>query len=157
MLFLVIVFSQIVVPKAELAQATALELLFIYLGNSLGSSLAGTIYTSLFKKRLRYWMDPDTPQSTIDSVYETITGVTQGSGSSEKYAVNHGYSDILRYMTIAALVASTVPMVVVWFLPNLRLNDNHNLAKELGDSDSRQDEQEHERGWWKRLQRRVAW
>nr|KAK5448244.1 hypothetical protein LTR18_001332 [Exophiala xenobiotica] len=156
----VIVVAQIVVPKAELAQATALELLFIYLGNSLGSSIAGTIYTSLFKERLRYWMEPGTPQSIIDSVYETITGVTQGAGSSERYAVQHAYSDILRYMTIAALVASALPMVMVWFLPNLKLNDNHNLAKELGDSDSGQegqDEQDHERGWWKRLQRRVAW
>ena len=64
----VIVVAQVVVPRAELAQSTALELLFIYLGNSMGSSVAGTIYTSLFKQRLRFWMGPGIPQAAIDSV-----------------------------------------------------------------------------------------
>ncbi|ETI26155.1 hypothetical protein G647_02932 [Cladophialophora carrionii CBS 160.54] len=127
----VIVVAQVVVPRAELAQSTALELLFIYLGNSIGSSIAGTIYTSLFKPRLRFWMGPDTPQSAINSVYDTITDVVPQPGSSERMAVNHAYSDILRYMTIAALVASAIPMVMVWFLPNLKLNDKHNLAGDL--------------------------
>ncbi|KAI1627500.1 putative siderochrome-iron transporter [Exophiala viscosa] len=130
----VIVVAQIVVPRSELAQATALELLFIYLGTSLGSSIAGTIYTSLFKQRLRYWMGPQTPQSIIDNVYETITNAGPRPGSNERNAVEHAYSDILRYMTIAALVASAIPMVVVWFLPNLRLNDDHNLATDLAES-----------------------
>ena len=69
----VIVVAQVVVPRAELAQSTALELLFLYIGNSMGSSIAGTIYTSLFKKILRFSMRPGTPRSVNDSVYDTIT------------------------------------------------------------------------------------
>lgn len=152
----VIVVAQIVVPRSELAQATALELLFIYLGNSLGSSIAGTIYTSLFKQRLRLWMGAQTPQSVIDNVYETITAVAPSPGSNERYAVNHAYSDILRYMTIGALVASAVPMVVVWFLPNLRLSDDHNLATDLAESKQEGGGVAHREKWLQRLRRRMA-
>jgi hypothetical protein len=154
----VIVVAQVVVPRAELAQSTALELLFIYLGNSMGSSIAGTIYTSLFKQRLRFWMGPDTPQSSINSVYDTITEVVAQPGSSERMAVNHAYSDILRYMTIAALVASAIPMVMVWFLPNLKLNDKHNLAGDLSGSeepDTEVDSMEETR--FQKWKRRIRW
>ncbi|OQU93795.1 hypothetical protein CLAIMM_00264 [Cladophialophora immunda] len=131
----VIVVAQIVVPRTELAHSTALELLCIYLGNSAGSAIAGTIYTSLFKERLRLWMGPETSQAAIDSVYDSITAVVPQSGTGERNAVNHAYSDILRFMTIAALVASAIPMVMVWFLPNLELNDKHNLAGSLVESE----------------------
>ncbi|KIV84982.1 hypothetical protein PV11_00727 [Exophiala sideris] len=151
----VIVVAQIVVPRSELAQATALELLFIYLGTSLGSSIAGTIYTSLFKQRLRHWMGSQTPQSIIDTVYEAITNVGLQPGSSERNAVNHAYSDILRYMTIAALVASAIPMVMVWFLPNLRLNDDHNLATDLAESKNEEESMDQRKEWLQRLRKKV--
>ncbi|KEF63827.1 uncharacterized protein A1O9_01805 [Exophiala aquamarina CBS 119918] len=155
---IVIVVAQVVVPREELAQATALELLFIYLGNSLGSAIAGTIYTSLFKERLRHWMEPSTAAATIDAVYDKITGGLPDPGTSERMAVNHAYSDILRYMTIAALVASTLPMIMIWFLPNLKLSDNHNLSKNLTDE---QRPKRPGRGknetWLQKWQRRARW
>lgn len=154
----VIVVAQIVVPRAALAQATALVLLFIYMGNSLGSAIAGTIYTSMFRNRLRAWLGPGIPQSAIDSVYDTITKVAPDPGTPERNAVNHAYSDILLYMTMAALVASALPMIMVWFLPNLKLSDNHNLSNEV-DNPARQqqrvlEEPETSLQKWKR---RIRW
>ena len=154
----VIVVAQVVVPRAELAQSTALELLCIYLGNSMGSATAGTIYTSLFKKRLRLWMGPGASTSAINSVYDTITEVAHAPGTSERIAVNRAYSDILRYMTIAALVASAIPMVMIWFLPNLKLSDKHNLAG--GRVEQKESDSEHHGTVKTRLQkwkRRVRW
>lgn len=154
----VIVVAQIVVPRTELAQSTALVLLCIYLGNSIGSAIAGTIYTSLFRPRLRFWMGPGTPQSAIDSVYDTITEVVPQPGTSERNAVNHAYSDILRYMTIAALVASALPMVMIWFLPNLKLNDKHNLAGSLAEStDSEHEDSKGGETRMQRWKRRIRW
>lgn len=46
---IVLVVAQIVVPRSELSQSTALQLLLIYLGNAIGSGGAGAIYTSSFK------------------------------------------------------------------------------------------------------------
>ncbi|OAP63761.1 hypothetical protein AYL99_02988 [Fonsecaea erecta] len=145
----VIVVAQVVVPRADLAHATALELLCIYLGNSAGAAVAGTIYTSLFKARLRFWMGTGTASqaAAIERVYDSITAAAASSSSSssssspdtgDRNAINLAYSDILRYMTIAALVASAVPMVMVWFLPNLQLSDKHNLAGNVAKPDERE-------------------
>jgi MFS family permease len=154
----VIVVAQIVVPREELAQVTALELLFIYLGNSLGSAIAGTIYTSLFKERLRHWMDPATPEETIDAVYDKITGELPESGTSERAAVNLAYSDILRYMTIAALVASALPMVMIWFLPNLKLSDIHNLSENFTEKQTLEKmERRENETLLQKWQRRARW
>lgn len=154
----VIVVAQVVVSREELAQATALELLFIYLGNSLGSAIAGTIYTSLFKERLRHWMDPSTPEETIEAVYDKITGVLPDPGTSERAEVNHAYSDILRYMTIAALVASALPMVMIWILPNLKLSDNHNLSENLTEKQKPETSERRENETWlQKWQRRARW
>lgn len=154
----VIVVAQVVVPREELAQATALELLFIYLGNSLGSAIAGTIYTSLFKERLRVWMGPSTPEEAIEAVYDSITGVLPAPGTSERTSVNHAYSDILRFMTIAALVASAIPLIMVWFLPNLKLTDDHNLSKSLTEKPGRENiERQENETWLQKWQRRTRW
>lgn len=154
----VIVVAQVVVPREELAQATALELLFIYLGNSLGSAIAGTIYTSLFKGRLRFWMGPSTSEEAIQAVYDRITGVLPAPGTSERTAVNHAYSDILRFMTIAALVASALPLVMVWLLPNLKLSDDHNLSKNLTEENTNENAGNCENETWlQKWQRRVRW
>ncbi|EXJ73935.1 uncharacterized protein A1O5_02229 [Cladophialophora psammophila CBS 110553] len=154
----VIVVAQIVVSRAGLAHSTALELLCIYLGNSAGSAVAGTIYTSLFKEQLRLWMGLGAPQAAINSVYDSITAVVPRPGTSNSNAINHAYSDILRFMTIAALVASAIPMVMIWFLPNPELNDKHNLAgtlAETGEPDTQPDlaDETRPRKW----KRRMRW
>ncbi|KIW22927.1 uncharacterized protein PV07_11172, partial [Cladophialophora immunda] len=103
-------------------------------------------------------MGPETSQAAIDSVYDSITAVVPQSGTGERNAVNHAYSDILRFMTIAALVASAIPMVMVWFLPNLELNDKHNLAGSLVESE--EPEGQPDRAGETRLQRwrrRIRW
>ncbi|KIW87772.1 uncharacterized protein Z519_11746 [Cladophialophora bantiana CBS 173.52] len=155
---IVIVVAQIVVPRAELAYSTALELLRIYLGNSAGSAVVGTIYTNLIKEQLRFWMGLDASQAAINSIYGSITAVVPRPGTSDRNAINHAYSDILRSMTIVALVASAIPMVLIWFLSNLELNDKHNLAgnsPETGESDAQPDlaDETRPRKW----KRRMCW
>ncbi|RMZ88421.1 hypothetical protein DV736_g4345, partial [Chaetothyriales sp. CBS 134916] len=107
----IIVVAQIVVKREELAQSTALELLFIYLGQALGSAVAGAIYTGVFKTDLRHYLGDSVPSETIDSIYNSITEASRFSGH-EKAAVNHAYSNVLRYMTIAAIAASGPPMIM---------------------------------------------
>ena len=58
-------------------------------------------------------MGPDTPQSAVDTVDDTITEAVFRPGSPERNAVNQAYSDIFRYMSIAALVASARPLLIL--------------------------------------------
>jgi len=64
-------------------------------------------------------------------VFNTIDEPAYAPGSLEDLAVNHAYSDVMRYMTFAALGASIFGVLLVWFLPDLRLSDKHNLASSL--------------------------
>lgn len=84
----VIVVAQVVVEKAQLAQATALVLLCIYLGNAMGSSTAGCIYTSMFKDRLRTHLGSQASQETINAAFDKITGSLPKMGTPERMAIN---------------------------------------------------------------------
>ncbi|KAF2089532.1 MFS general substrate transporter [Saccharata proteae CBS 121410] len=118
---IVVVSAQIVVPHAELAQVSALVLLSTFLGSAVGECIAGGIYTNTFRGALRRHLGDQASQSQIDGLFDSITGVLPAWGSAERDAVNLAYSDVMKYISIAAF-ASAVPLVVcAWFLPDLRL------------------------------------
>ncbi|TVY85123.1 Siderophore iron transporter [Lachnellula suecica] len=117
----VVVSAQIVVPHAEMAQITALVICFSFLGSSIGSSIAGGIYTGTFKQALRSHLGDSASESLVDSLFDSILGVLPVWGSPERMAINLAYSDVLRYITYAALGTSAIGFILVWFMPNLLL------------------------------------
>jgi len=64
---------------------------------------------------------PDTPTETIEALYNSITGVLPEWGTAERTAVNESYSDVLRFISIAALALSAPMFVYVLLLPDLKL------------------------------------
>ena len=153
-LTIVLVVAQIVVVRAELAQSTALMLQFIYLGNALGSAVAGAIYTGLFRDRIARHA-PNLASAQVDAVYNTIAASEDVFSPEEVVAVNNAYSDVLRYMTLVALVASAIPVICVWWVKDYRLSERHNLADEVRKGDDAV-VREGERGW-KRWWRTGKW
>ena len=149
-LTIVLVVAQIVVPRADLAQSTALALQFIYLGNALGSAVAGALYTGLFRDRIAHHA-PNLPQAQIDAVYNSITAQEDGGSPAQVNAVNHAYSDVMRYMTLTALVASAIPVLCVWWLRDYRLSERHNLADEVkrGDDAVVEGNEGRVKRWWR--------
>lgn len=150
-LTVILVVAQIVVPRADLAQSTALALQFVYLGNALGSAVAGAIYTGLFRDRIAHYA-PGLPIEQIAAVYNTITTQQDAGGSAEQVnAVNHAYSDVMRYMTLVALVASAIPVICVWWLRDHRLSERHNLAEEVrrGDEAVVDGHEGRVKRWWR--------
>jgi MFS family permease len=150
-LTIVLVVAQIVVSRADLAQSTALMLQFIYLGNALGSAVAGAIYTGLFRDRIAIHA-PDLPSAQVDAVYNTIAGYEDVVSPEEVDAVNHAYSDVMRYMTLVALVASAIPVLCVWWLKDWKLSeDRHNLAEDVkkGDAGVISEDDGAFKRWWR--------
>jgi hypothetical protein len=90
-------------------------------------------------------------------VYDSITDVAPAPGSLERNAINYAYSDVLRYMTITAIVASAIPMVMVWFLPNLKLSDKHNLACGLEVNRERGAKRPAKDTWIQKFRRWTRW
>lgn len=79
--------AQIMVPHAELAQVTALIATASHIGGGVGSAIAGGIYTTSMKGRLRARLGPDATESQIDGLYDSITGVLPEWGTEGRTAV----------------------------------------------------------------------
>ena len=89
---IVLVVAQIVVPHTELAPATALILLFVYLGNAIGSAVAGSIYTNSFAGLIRRYLGgSNVDQALHDRIMNTLETDVVSQGF-QKNAVNHAVS-----------------------------------------------------------------
>ncbi|UJO21762.1 MFS siderochrome iron transporter C [Fulvia fulva] len=126
-----IVASQIVVPHADVARITAMIAMSLHLGGGIGSAIAGGIYTSSFKDRLRFRLGSGVGEDVIESVYDSITGTLPEWGSVQRVAVNAAYSDVIGYMTWVALVMCfPVVFLLAFVMPNNKLGDGKDLASE---------------------------
>ncbi|KAF7194928.1 MFS siderochrome iron transporter C [Pseudocercospora fuligena] len=112
-----IVAAQIVVPHAELAQVTAFVSMAFNLGAAIGAAIAGSIYTSHPKERLRIRLRSEENDTLVEHMFESISEPSQW-GSPERSAVALAYSDVMGYITIAALALSIPVVLAAWFFPN---------------------------------------
>jgi ABC-type transporter Mla maintaining outer membrane lipid asymmetry permease subunit MlaE len=120
---IIIVAAQNVVPHAEMPQVTALVLLFAFVGAAVGNAVAGGIYTGTFKQELRRHLGSLATDEVVNSVYESITSGIPATGSAQRDAVNLAYSDVLRFITYAAVATSAVVLVLAILLPDKKLPD----------------------------------
>lgn len=120
---IIIVAAQNVVPHAEMPQVTALVLLFAFVGAAIGNAVAGAIYAGTFKQELRHQLGSLASDDVVDSVFESITQGIPATGSQEREAVNLAYSDVLRFITYAAVATSALVLVLAVFVPNKKLPD----------------------------------
>lgn len=91
----IFVAATISVPHKQLAQMTALVLCSSFLGSSMGSAIAGGIYTGTFESQLAAELGTGSSQSLIDSVYNSITGILPLPGSVERIAIDQAVSPIV--------------------------------------------------------------
>ncbi|KAL2867642.1 putative siderochrome-iron transporter [Aspergillus lucknowensis] len=85
---IIIVAAQISVPHAELAQVTSLIMLGTFLGNGIGSAVAGAIYTGKLRQRLQIHLGPGAGTGKLDTLYNSITETLPAWGTDERTAVN---------------------------------------------------------------------
>ncbi|SMQ50010.1 unnamed protein product [Zymoseptoria tritici ST99CH_3D7] len=123
--------AQVMVPAAELGQVTALIAMMQHLGGALGAAIAGGIYASNMKSRLRFHLRNEPSQSVIDDIYSSLTGGLPGWGTPERWAVRRAYSDIMGYITVLGLGLSIAVAGFAFLMPDKRLVDGHDLAAAL--------------------------
>ncbi|EJD39292.1 MFS general substrate transporter [Auricularia subglabra TFB-10046 SS5] len=140
-----VVAAQVSVSHRHLASVSAFYLLMFFIGSSVGSAVAGAIYTNTFRKFLRQYL-PDSSDSTIESVFNSITGTLPPPGSPERIGIDRAYSDVLRLITWAALGLSFIMPFLALCLKNGYLGDGHNAVEPvredvvLADSGGAEDE-----------------
>ena len=84
-----LVAPQLVIPHNQVAQMIAVVWTFAYLGSSLGSTIAGAIYTNTMRESLMHWLGSDASVELVDSLYNSITGTLPAWGSADRIAINN--------------------------------------------------------------------
>lgn len=79
---------QIVVPHTQVAQVLSLAFSMLFLGFSVGSAIAGGMYTNMLRPLLWEYLPEDATQEAVDGLYNSITGVLPAWGTPDRDAVN---------------------------------------------------------------------
>lgn len=138
--------AQISVTHAEMPQVTALIICFSFVGGSIGSCIAGGIYTNTIVSTIQSYL-PNSTLEDVEAVANSITGVVPAWGTVERMAISMAvsispdvsgalhtnkysqFSDVLRYMTYAAMGSSAVGFLAALVLPDLLLPERNNLVE----------------------------
>ncbi|KAI0839371.1 MFS general substrate transporter [Hypoxylon sp. FL0890] len=122
--------AQTVVSHAEMPQMTALVVCFAFVGGSIGACIAGGIYTGMIEPELRHYLGGGATAETVAALANSITGVAPQWGTPERTAVDLAFTEVMKYMTYAAVGPSAIALVGSIFMPNFELPDKNNLVEE---------------------------
>jgi MFS family permease len=90
--------SQAVVPHAQMPQMTALNICFSFVGSSIGSCIAGGIYTNTLEPALWHHLgEENTTAAVVKALANSITDVVPAWGTPERAAVANAVSLELCY------------------------------------------------------------
>lgn len=80
--------AQVVVTHSEMPQMTALIVCFAFVGGSVGSCIAGGIYTGTIESELWHYLGSSATAETVASLANSITGVLPEWGTPDRTALN---------------------------------------------------------------------
>ncbi|KAF3055116.1 Siderophore iron transporter mirC [Daldinia childiae] len=121
--------AQVVVSHAEMPQITALVVCFAFVGSSVGSCIAGGIYTGMIQTELSMALGDLSTTDTVSALANSITAVLPEWGSPERTAVNIVFTEVMKYITYAAVGPSAIALIGSLFMPNYELPDKNNLVE----------------------------
>jgi hypothetical protein len=105
---------QAVARHQEVAIATAMFLTFTSLGGSVGSAIAGAIWTNVLPGRLADYL-PDMSSDDRKRVYDDFNfAMSFPRGSVERDGIVKAYVDVMRRLSLTATLAA-LPMVIFVF------------------------------------------
>ncbi|CDO70201.1 hypothetical protein BN946_scf184942.g1 [Trametes cinnabarina] len=120
--------AQASVPHVDVAMVTAVVLLWTEIGGSVGSAVAGAIWTNTMPGKLAEHL-PALNQTERDTLFGSITSVmVLPFDDPTRQGVIAAYGDTMRNMLIAATVLAVVPMLLSIAMPNWYLGDKQNAV-----------------------------
>ncbi|KAI0354154.1 drug:h+ antiporter [Trametes cingulata] len=121
--------AQASVPHVDVAVVTAVVLLWTEIGGSIGSAVAGAIWTNTMPGKLAEHL-PALNQTERDTLFGSITSVmVLPFDDPTRQGVIAAYGDTMRVMLIAATVLAVVPLLISLGMPNWFLGDQQNAVE----------------------------
>ncbi|KAI1453228.1 MFS general substrate transporter [Annulohypoxylon moriforme] len=121
--------AQIVVSHAEMPQMTALIVCFSSVGGSVGACISGGIYNGTIYSELWHYLGSGTTAEAVSALANSITGVVPEWGTPQRTAVNLAFTEVMKYLTYAAVGSSATAFIGSLFMPNFELPDKNNLVE----------------------------
>ncbi|KAH9896440.1 drug:h+ antiporter [Cubamyces lactineus] len=120
--------AQASVPHVDVAMVTAVVLLWTEIGGSVGSAVAGAIWTNTMPGKLAEHL-PALNQTERDTLFGSITSVmVLPFDDPTRQGVIAAYGDTMRVMLIVATVLAVVPMLLSLGMPDWYLGDRQNAV-----------------------------
>lgn len=119
---------QAVARHQEVGIATAMFLTFTSLGGSVGSAIAGAIWTGILPTRLEENL-PDMSQEQRSRLYNDFEyAMSFPRGSTERDGIIKAYVDVMSLLSITATLAALPMILLVVAMKEVRL-ENPNIVK----------------------------
>src|SRR5579859_2457088 len=119
---------QAVARHQEVGIATAMFLTFTSLGGSVGSAIAGAIWTSILPTRLEEYL-PEMSREGRARLYNDFEyAMSFGKGSTEREGIIKAYVDVMRMLSITATLAALPMIMFVVAMSEVRL-ENPSITK----------------------------
>ena len=114
---------QAVARHQEVGIATAMFLTFTSLGGSVGSAIAGAIWTSILPARLEKYL-PDMSKDERARLFNDFEyAMSFGRGSAERQGIVKAYVDVMRILSVTATLAALPMIAFVTAMKEVRLEN----------------------------------
>ncbi|KAI0755989.1 drug:h+ antiporter [Irpex lacteus] len=120
--------AQASVTHTDVAVITAVVLLWTEIGGSVGTAIAGAVWTNLMPKNLAKYL-PQLSAEERAKLYGSLTTVTTyPRGDPIREGVITAYDSTMRTLVIAATCISVLPILFSLMMPDYHLSDKQNAV-----------------------------
>ena len=112
---------QAVAKHQEVAIATAMFLTFTSLGGSVGSAIAGAIWTGSLPERLEVYL-PNMPATERRRIFDDFEfAMSYPRGSAERDGIVAAYVDVMKRLTRTATLSALPMLIFVFAMKEVKL------------------------------------
>ncbi|KAJ5600567.1 hypothetical protein N7450_001634 [Penicillium hetheringtonii] len=115
---------QAVASRQEVSVVTAVFFASMSVGGAVGTSVAGAIWRNTLPDKLRQYL-PSELKDQANSIFGSIVVARKYViGTDARNAIDRSYRESQRLLAIAALVSLSLMLIVMFFLKNIKLDEN---------------------------------
>ncbi|KAL0953094.1 hypothetical protein HGRIS_004365 [Hohenbuehelia grisea] len=123
--------AQASIPHVDVAMVTAVVLLVTEIGGSVGSAVAGALWSNMMPGKLAHYL-PTVPEADRQKLFGSIVAASSfPRGHPVREGVIAAYSDVMETMLIVATVLSVFPIFIALAMPDWYLGDQQNAVEKV--------------------------
>lgn len=128
--------AQVSVPHQDVALVTSLLLLLAEIGGACGTATLTAVQAHIIPQRLAELLPGNTAAQTAIVASPYLATSTYALGTPERTAMITAWSDYMHTVLVIGIVMSAIPIIIIPFLSDYKLNRSQNVV-EYNENDER--------------------